>query len=474
MRPEDYFKPPAESKSEQEERMGVLTVKFILISTLFAAGYFVFSFITGFLLPRYLMAVIVVSFAVQLFLYKYSLLSRKMTAHVFVVICWLILIILSMGSQGIHSYVLPWLALIPVIALVLLTNRAAWLWGGIGLMSVLFFLVFDVNVIPDAWMIPAHSLWIASLNIGLLFMMLILTDIFDRQQNDLIQKIEQQNDSLKASQEEITLQRDTVEMQNRQLEEARTLIEKQHAELQVRHEELEEEIARRTKDLVEYTQQLEQFTFVASHNLRAPIARINGLANLLEMTNTDLDEKFIREKLIASTRELNEVVKDLNLILEIRKGSVTAFSEINVKEEIELILRNLEKDITDTQAIIETSVNNLPPLHTIRPYFDSIFLNLISNAIKYRKLEAPPHIRITATVADHHIHFCVADNGIGMDLEKYRNKLFRLYGRLHSHVDGKGLGLYLVKTQIEMLEGKIDVSSTLHEGTEFRFSFKIK
>jgi signal transduction histidine kinase len=471
---ENYFTPKRKDSQTPEDRMGLLTVKFVWISTLFAIGYWGFSFVTGFLLPRYLMAMLVFLFVTELFCYKYRWLSRKTVAHVFVFLCWLVVMMLTMGSQGIHSYVLPWLALIPIIALVLLTQRDAWIWSGIGFACVLLFLFVDTDILPAGLRIATNSLWIASLNIGLLFIVLILTYIFDNQQNNLIQKIEQQNESLKASQEEITLQRDTVELQNRQLEEAHSLIEKQHAELQVRHDELEEEIARRTKDLVEYTQQLEQFTFVASHNLRAPIARINGLANLLELTNTDIDEKFVREKLIASTRELNEVVKDLNLILEIRKGSVTAFSEINVKEEIELILRNLEKDITDTRAIIETSLENIPPLHTIRPYFDSIFLNLVSNAIKYRKLEAPPHIRITASVSGNHIHFCVSDNGIGIDLEKYRSKLFRLYGRLHSHVDGKGLGLYLVKTQIEMLEGKIDVSSTLHEGTEFRFSLKIK
>lgn len=474
MRLEEYFKPQIKSNSGQEERMGLLTVKFVWISTLFAIGYFAFSFVTGFLLPRYLMAVITVLFVLELFLYKFAWLSRKLFAHLFVVMCWLIVIILTLGSQGIHSYVLPWLALIPIVALVLLTNREAWIWSGIGFISVLFFVFAEPDFIPSEWMMPANRLWIASLNIGLLFIILILTYIFDRQQNELIQKIEQQNESLKSSQEEITMQRDTVELQNRQLEEARSLIEKQHGELQMRHDELEEEIARRTKDLVEYTQQLEQFTFVASHNLRAPIARINGLANLLELTNSDIDEKYIREKLIASARELNEVVKDLNLILEIRKGSVTAFSEINVQEELELILRNLEKDISDTGAIIETEFTNVTTLHTIRPYFDSIFLNLISNAIKYRKLEESPRIRITASVVDHLIHFCVTDNGIGIDLEKYQSKLFRLYGRLHTHVDGKGLGLYLVKTQIEMLDGKIEISSKVNEGTEFRFWIKMR
>jgi signal transduction histidine kinase len=413
-------------------------------------------------------------FMVQLFFFKYSIASLKVTAHVFVFICWLTVIVLVIGSGGFHSYVLPWLSLIPIVGLVLLGARGAWWWSGVGFLSILCFLAFDVNLLPADFIVKNNEVWIASLHIGLLFIILILTYIFDRQQNDLIQKIEHQNESLKASQEEILQQRDTVEMQNSQLHEARNLIEQHHASLQVKNDELEIEISRRTKDLLEYTQQLEQFAFITSHNLRSPIARIMGLGNLLAISNNSNDAKLIQEKLISSAHELDQVVKDLNMLLEVRKGSTATYTELDARSEIELVLKNLEKDIVETGGTIHVQVNSIGSIYTIRPYFISIVMNLVSNAIKYRNPTQPLEIHIEGRIENEKAFFAVRDNGVGIDLKSYGNKLFHLYSRFHTHVDGKGLGLYLVKTQIEMLGGKIEVSSEVNKGTEFRFWIKAR
>jgi signal transduction histidine kinase len=382
--------------------------------------------------------------------------------------------VLVIGSGGFHSYVLPWLSLIPIVGLVLLGARGAWWWSGVGFLSILCFLAFDVNLLPADFIVKNNEVWIASLHIGLLFIILILTYIFDRQQNDLIQKIEHQNESLKASQEEILQQRDTVEMQNSQLHEARNLIEQHHASLQVKNDELEIEISRRTKDLLEYTQQLEQFAFITSHNLRSPIARIMGLGNLLAISNNSNDAKLIQEKLISSAHELDQVVKDLNMLLEVRKGSTATYTELDARSEIELVLKNLEKDIVETGGTIHVQVNSIGSIYTIRPYFISIVMNLVSNAIKYRNPTQPLEIHIEGRIENEKAFFAVRDNGVGIDLKSYGNKLFHLYSRFHTHVDGKGLGLYLVKTQIEMLGGKIEVSSEVNKGTEFRFWIKAR
>ncbi|HCW06139.1 MAG TPA: hypothetical protein DGG95_02100 [Cytophagales bacterium] len=469
---ENFFTPRSLAKSDSEARLTFLTVKFIWISTLFAAGYFGFSFITGLLLPRYLMILVSLLFLIELVALKYTLVSRRMVANIFVIICWSIIVLLTLGSGGIHSYVLPWVALLPIIALVLLEERGAWLWSMIGLLTVFYFLSFETNPLRKEWLITNNNLWISSLHVGLLFIILILTAIFERQQKRLIKKIEDQNHSLLASQEEIMQQSYTVENQYKLLKDAQHLIDQQHLALQSKNAELEHEIEKRTKDLLEYTQQLEQFAFISSHNLRSPIARILGLGNLLDITNNPVDVKLIQEKLVLSARELDGAVRDLALLLEVKKGNTASFSTVDVHHELQSVIRNLERDIQETGCRIDIDVKMIGSIYTIRPYFISIIINLLNNAIKYRDPQRPLSIQLFGKMENELAFFSVKDNGIGIDLSKHSNKLFGLYSRFHTHVDGKGIGLYLVKTQVEMMGGKIEVNSEVNQGTEFRFWIK--
>jgi signal transduction histidine kinase len=471
----------------KETRQQVLLIKFILISITFALGYFVLSFFTGFLMARYGMVVATILFGLQLFVYRQHWLSLRASSHLFIAICWLIVVVLSLASNGIHSFVLPWITLIPLLALVMLNGQSAWIWSGIGLFTVLAMVFVEPrDFIPDNFFMTGNNLLTASLHIGLQFLVLTLTYIFYNQQNELIRKIEKQNESLRVSQEEIATQneellqsqeevssqRDMVAEQNKDLLEARQIIEIQHQALLEKNETLESEIQKRTKELVDYNHQLEQFAFISSHNLRAPIARILGLGNLLELTQSKEDEALIQRNLIHSARELDRIVKDLNTILEVRKSINKVVSEINVKEEIDMILINLEKDISETRAHIDVDVINVPSLRTVRPYFDSIVINLISNAIKYRKHNSSPIIYLKGEWQNGFACFSVKDNGMGIDLHRHRQKLFTLYSRFHDHVDGKGLGLYMVKTQVEALGGKIEVESEVDRGTTFHFYIK--
>lgn len=489
MRIVKYFNAQQAPYSEVElpTRTETVQIKFILISILFAMGYFANSFFTGFLMARYLMILVTVLFIIQLFVYKLGWISLRATSHIFIVICWLVIVLLSISSDGIHSYVLPWVSLIPILGLVLVNARVAWLWSALSSLTVVTCVFIEPrNFIPSHLFMESNNLLTASLHIGLLLLILTLTYFFDLQQNTLIKKIESQNEHLKftqeelatqneeliQSQEEISSQRDLVAQQNENLEQARQIIEIQHQTLIEKNEGLEQEIQRRTKELVDYNHQLEQFAFISSHNLRAPIARILGLGNLLELQHTKEDELTIQKNLIHSARELDRVVKDLNTILDVRKRSNTIITEIDVKEEIELVLLNLEKEILETNATIQIEVEPMPKLRTVKPYFDSIIMNLISNAIKYRKVDTKPLIHVSVTHQNNFVCFTIKDNGLGIDLSTSRHKLFTLYSRFHDHVDGKGLGLYMVKTQVESLGGKIEVQSEVNAGTTFRVFVK--
>ncbi|MFM8850380.1 MAG: sensor histidine kinase [Cytophagales bacterium] len=473
--------------SAKEIRQENLLLKFELISIFFAIGYFLLSFFNGFLMARYAMVVAILLFSFKLLGYQQGWISLRVCSHIYIFICWLIVVVLSLASDGIHSFVLPWVTLMPVLGLVMLSGRVAWLWSAIGSMTVVAMMFIEPrDFISNNLLMTGNNLLTASLHIGLQFLVFTLTYIFDSQQNELVQTVEQQNLELRISQEaiatqnkqllqsqeEILSQRDTVAKQNQNLLEARKTIDIQHEALLEKNETLEVEIQKRTKELVDYNHQLEQFAFISSHNLRTPIARILGLGSLLELSNSKEDEMSIQRNLVESAHELDRIVKDLNIILEVRKSANQVVSEINVREEIDMILINLEKDISDTRTQIEVDVRHIPSIRTVRPYFDSIVINLISNAIKYRKPNVSPIILLKGEWKKGIACFSVTDNGMGIDLERHRQKLFTLYSRFHDHIEGKGLGLYMIKTQVEALGGSIEVESQLDVGTTFRFYIK--
>lgn len=281
------------------------------------------------------------------------------------------------------------------------------------------------------------------------------------------------NEELTQHQEEIAAQYDAIAMQNTKLQQANELIAVQNLRISQENETLEKAVKERTKELVEYNQQLEQFAFVTAHNLRAPVARILGLGNLLQLKNSNVHEKEdITNRMIATTKELDFVIHDLNKILEVRKNNTDTYAVVNFAEELSKIKGNLKTEIDHAEATIESDFSACPTLYTIRPYIDSILYNLVGNALKYRHPKRKPLITVKTALKRNFLVLTVSDNGIGFNAEANRNKLFNLYSRFHDHVEGRGIGLFLVKTQVVALNGEISVSSTIDEGTTFTIIFR--
>lgn len=289
----------------------------------------------------------------------------------------------------------------------------------------------------------------------------------NKQLQELAEELSAQNEELLHSQEEIKTQRDLVYMQNQRL------IETQY-QIELQNENLEVEVAKRTKELVEYNRQLEQFAFISAHNLRSPVARIIGLGNLLSRPESDPQEKEqIYPKIVHAASELDVVIKDLNTILDLKKNNELFVTEVFLEEEVMLIKENLEHEISNSNATITSDFSSLSVIRTVKPYIDSILYNLISNAIKYRHPDRPPKVHLETAVNQTEFSIIVKDNGLGIDTSLFKEKLFTFYSRFHSHVEGKGMGLYLVKTQVMALGGRIDVESKVDVGTTFTMHFKI-
>lgn len=422
-----------------------MLVKFTVVSILFALGYLLNSYFTGFLAARYGMIFVTILFVIQLFVLR-RVRDQFWIAQFFILVCWITVVLLTLFSGGIKSYVLPWMTLIPVLGLMLLGQRTALTWGAFSILSIVGFLLFEGSYsIAPMWLAPQSDLLTTSLIVGLVGIIVSLTYVFHGQGSRLLDTIQEQ----------------------------REIIERHNAEMATRNETLEAEVERRTKELLDYNQQLEQFAFIASHNLRAPVATLLGLGQLLDVKQlSEEDKQQVSANMVVSARELDRVVRDLSTILEMRKSSHELLSRMDLREEISLIRVSLERELTETGAAMETDFTEVETIQTVRPLMDSILMNLISNAIKYRHPDRAPKITIRTRRLDGEVCLTVSDNGLGLDLETYGDKLFTLYGRFHSHVDGKGLGLYLVKTHVQAMGGRIEVDSDPGTGTTFSVFLK--
>jgi signal transduction histidine kinase len=240
--------------------------------------------------------------------------------------------------------------------------------------------------------------------------------------------------------------------------------------------DLAEQVYKRTLDLVDsntelirQNNQLEQFGYIIAHNLRAPVARILGLTNIINSPdfNMPADQKVI-ERLQLTSKELDTVIHDLNSILDIKKGINNTLERIDLMHRLEKVKENLREKIRESNTIINSDFSAVNVLFAIPAYIESILYNLISNAIKYKSEYRSPLIDLSTHIEEGMVYITVEDNGIGIDLENQKDKLFNLYQRFHSHVEGKGMGLFLVKTQIEAMNGKIEVQSQVNVGTTFK------
>jgi PAS domain S-box-containing protein len=222
-------------------------------------------------------------------------------------------------------------------------------------------------------------------------------------------------------------------------------------------------------ELIHQNQQLQQFGYITSHNLRAPIANILGLTQIFNTSNlTDPINQIAIENIKKATVKLDDIIKDLNDVLAYQKAINTSKEWISLQDVLNDVNVSIAQHIEDSNAQIISDFSEAGKIFSVKSYINSIFQNMLTNAIKYRRRDVIPQICVNANVVNEFICLSFADNGMGMDLERNKEKIFGMYKRFHMHVEGKGLGLHLVKTQVEALHGRIEVESKLEEGTTFK------
>ena len=228
-------------------------------------------------------------------------------------------------------------------------------------------------------------------------------------------------------------------------------------------------------ELTQTNKDLKQFSYITSHNLRAPISNLTGLLNLIDdITIEDPELKEILNGFNKSTHLLNETVNDLTKIMIIKDSPSIQKEEISLKEVFENVFSQLTFQFDTHKPILKIDFEKVSVLNINKSYIESILLNLLTNSIKYKSENQKLKITITANQINNTITLIFKDNGIGIDLERNRDKIFGLYQRFHNYPDSKGLGLYLVKSQVEAMGGTIQIESTVNKGTTFTLTFKNK
>lgn len=230
---------------------------------------------------------------------------------------------------------------------------------------------------------------------------------------------------------------------------------------------IEDEREKMTLNIIQHTKNLEQFASIVSHNLRAPVANILGLANILQNNISETDKVKSLQFLFKATEQLDVVLKDLNKILQVKAEINEYKEEINFNNLVKSIKSSIHTQIEEETVDIITDFSEVERIVSVKSYIHSIFYNLISNSIKYRQKDKGSVIRIKSNLSNGKIKLSFKDNGTGIDLVKHGSKIFGLYNRFHSNIEGKGIGLFMVKTQVESLGGNIDIKSKPGEGTEF-------
>lgn len=290
----------------------------------------------------------------------------------------------------------------------------------------------------------------------------------------------EKNEMLAHLNYELETQNEEIKSNQERLEEANLTIEKQKERLRLSNEELEKAVELKSRELIDanrelskYNSELRQFSYTVSHNLRAPVARLLGLSNLLALQQASMTAEQVQllELLIRSSNDLDVIIKDLNKIIDIRNEVYRIKEKISFEQEFNRVRESLLHQIPEG-AEINSDFTKAPVLFAIRPLLNSILFNLTSNAIKYRSPNRQLRIGVKTYLSPDHVQLEFSDNGVGMNLELFGRDLFGMYKRFHTHTDGKGLGLYLVKSQIDIMGGSISVESALNSGTTFFLSFK--
>lgn len=214
---------------------------------------------------------------------------------------------------------------------------------------------------------------------------------------------------------------------------------------------------------------LESMARMVSHNLRSPMAGLKMIMNIYDRMETPEEKEELLKNFKEGSQVMFDMVDDFSEILMDYRELVKDLEPLQLGAHLQNVKKQLAAQIKESGAIINADFSEYPEVVYSRLFLESIFLNMISNSIKYAQPAVPPVIEISSFVDDGLVMLSFSDNGIGIDLDRYGKDMFKMYKTFHrkENVDSKGVGLFITKNQVEIMGGKIDVDSSPGNGTQF-------
>ena len=236
--------------------------------------------------------------------------------------------------------------------------------------------------------------------------------------------------------------------------------------------ETEKEKSRLYEITEKQNEKLINFTHIVSHDIRSHTSNLSMILDLFEETTSKEEQDEYFNMLKQSTNKLSETIFFLNETVAIQSGIKTENTVLNLEEEIQKALVGINAIVKTSHAKINLEVDPDIEMVATQSYFESIVFNLLTNAIKYKSPDRDPVITITAKLIGDEIKLSIADNGLGIDLEKNKDKIFGMYKTFHNNPDAVGLGLFMVKNHMDSMGGRIEIESEVNKGTQFNLYFK--
>ncbi len=232
------------------------------------------------------------------------------------------------------------------------------------------------------------------------------------------------------------------------------------------------ELAVKNTELKEINSYLDSFVHGAAHDLRAPITQIKGMIQLFPKIGDDSKKEIVFQEISLCVKRLENTLNGLIEMIDFQKNNNRISRTINLAQSFNEVIEQLDYDIKDSKAVIDTDIPENLNINFIRAYITSIFYNLMSNALKYRDYDKELKIQVSAKQDKNFVVISISDNGIGIDLNRYGHFLFQPFKRLTVEREGTGIGLSIINNVVRKNGGKIKVESTLGKGTEFKVFLK--
>jgi PAS domain S-box len=242
----------------------------------------------------------------------------------------------------------------------------------------------------------------------------------------------------------------------------------------ITHKKIAEEARNKmVSNLTAVNNDFKQLTYTISHDLRSPI---NNLLSIFDFIDSNkISDKNTQESLAMlkiAGENLKSTIDNYANVLNGKETIQTNLIDLNLKQTLHSVLTSIHTLIVDSNAKFEIDFTELESITFNKIYLESIFLNLITNAIKYSKPDCSPIIKISSRIHQGVCQLIVSDNGLGLNLSNVKDEIFNLHTKFHKHIDSRGIGLYLVYNHINQMGGKINIESELNIGTTFTISFK--